>query len=116
LSRKRTRESLVQQVCQPCESCDGLGVVKSPQSTCIEVFRALLREARACRRDDGAPGAVRADGSTPEYLIRTGEAVVDRLLDEDAAQLAAVSREIGRPVRMQVEPSYGHGDFDIVLV
>jgi len=111
MSRKRTRESLIQQVCQPCEACYGLGVVKSPQSTCIEVFRALLREARRCC--DDTPVAAPRPG---EYLIRAGETVVDRLLDEDAAQLEAVSRRIGHRVRMQVEPSYGPGEFDIVLV
>ncbi|HEX7034390.1 MAG TPA: Rne/Rng family ribonuclease [Pseudomonadales bacterium] len=112
MSRKRTRESLAQQVCEPCSECDGLGLVKTPQTTCIEVFRAILQDARArCR-------TVRlgTDEDRGEYLIRASEAVVDRLLDEDAAQLAALSREVGRNVRIQVEPSYGPGQFDLVLV
>ncbi len=111
MSRKRTRESLVQQVCEPCAKCSGLGVVKTPQTTCIEVFRAILRDARgrcAGRENDA--------GAAVEYLIRATETVVDRLLDEDAAQLAALCREIGRDVRIQVEPSYGPGEFDVVLV
>jgi ribonuclease G len=111
MSRKRTRESLIQQVCEPCAECRGLGVVKTPQSTCIEVFRAMLQDATArCARYQGP------DQEPGEYLIRANEGVVDRLLDEDAAQLAALSREVGRNVRIQVEPSYGPGQFDIVLV
>jgi ribonuclease G len=111
MSRKRTRESLAQQVCEPCSECSGLGLVKTSQTTCIEVFRAILQDARArCARWT-------ADGEEPgEYLIRATEPVVDRLLDEDAGQLAALSREVGRAVRIQVEPSYGPGQFDVVLV
>jgi len=112
MSRKRTRESLAQQLCEPCGHCSGQGYVKTAQSTCIEAFRAILQDARA-----RADGNARLDsGDDMEYLIRAAGPVVDRLLDEDAEQLAALSREIGRAVRLQVEPSYGSGQFDIVLV
>jgi len=111
MSRKRTRESLAQQMCEPCGECSGLGLVKTPQTTCIEVFRAIVHDTSArCQRNAGhlsEPG---------EYLIRANEAVVDRLLDEDAGQLESLSRDIGRQVRIQVEPSYAAGEFDVVLV
>jgi ribonuclease G len=88
----------------------GLGVVKTPQSTCIEVFRAMLQDATArCARSQGP------DHEPGEYLIRANEAVVDRLLDEDAGSSPPVPRR-RRSVRIQVEPSYGPGEFDIVLV
>ena len=41
---------------------------------------------------------------------------MDRLLDEDAEYFAQMSETIGREVRIQVEPSYVEGQFDIVLV
>ena len=105
MSRKRTRESLVQQVCEPCTVCEGVGTVKTSETTCIEVFRAILQDSR--RRGCSEHG---------EYLIRAPEGVVDRLLDEDADQLAALSRGINREVRIQVEPSYGPGEFDVVVI
>ncbi|MGA1371568.1 MAG: Rne/Rng family ribonuclease [Pseudomonadales bacterium] len=108
VSRKRTRESLSQQLCEPCARCGGLGRVKTAESTCIEAFRSILQHAQG-RSMDAAAGGM-------EYLIRAEGTVVDRLLDEDAAQLAGLSRTIGRPVRLQVEPSYGPGQFDVVLV
>ena len=104
MSRKRTRQSLAQQVCEPCGVCAGVGLVKTPESTCLEVFRAIIEDAR-----DAAPDA----GS---YLIRTTCEVVDRLLDEDAPQLKQLSGSISREIGIQVEPSYGPGEFDIVLV
>jgi ribonuclease G len=107
LSRKRTRESLLQQVCEPCSQCDGLGVVKTAASTCVEIFRSILEDAN-----------LRCESLKPEgnYLIRTGSEVVDRLLDEDARFLAALAEQIGREISMQIEPSYGPGEYDVVLV
>ena len=108
MSRKRTRESLGQQICEPCDHCRGLGLVKTPQSTCIEVFRAILQDdKRRCERKEI---------DEAEYMIRAADPVVDRLLDEDAHHLAELAKKIGRDVRIQVEPSYGPGQFDIVLV
>ncbi len=107
MSRKRTRESLTQQVCEPCGHCAGVGVVKTPQTTSIEIFRAVADDARVhC-----GPGA--AGG---EYLIRANEPVIDRLLDEDAAHLEALSQRVGCSIRIQVEPSYAAGQFDVVRV
>ena len=106
MSRKRTRESLTQQVCEPCQHCAGVGVVKTAQTTGIEVFRAIMDDARI--------GCDATAGN--EYLIRANESVVDRLLDEDADHLAGLSERVGRRIRIQVEPSYGAGQFDVVLV
>ena len=107
MSRKRTRESLAQSMCAPCSQCEGYGLVRTAESTCVEVLRALSQDYQArCRH------------KTPEgdYLIRATEAVVDRLLDEDAQYLATLSENIQREIRIQVEPSYPEGQFDIVLV
>ncbi len=113
MSRKRTRESLSQQVCEPCHLCDGIGLVKTSESTCIDVFRAILHDVR--KRCDDRAHPVTAGGES-EYLIRASEQVVDRLLDEDADQLADLSQRISREIRIQVEPSYGPGQFDVVVV
>jgi ribonuclease G len=106
MSRKRTRESLVQQLCEPCSHCHGAGVVKTAQSTCIEIFRSIMQDA------ESGCGA----HSQGDYVIRAADNVVDRLLDEDADRLAAMAARVGRRVRIELEPSYGAGEFDIVLV
>lgn len=104
ISRKRTRGSLLQQLCEPCPLCAGVGLTQTSETTCIDIFRAILRDAR-CQRPH--PEA--------SYLIRASEAVVDRLLDEDADLLAALASQVGLQMRLQVEPSYGPGAFDLVL-
>ncbi len=107
MSRKRTRESLLQSMCAPCHDCGGVGFVRSPESTAVEVLRALSQDYHARCHSKGVSG---------DYLIRATESVVDRLLDEDAEYLAQMSETIGREIRIQVEPSYVEGQFDIVLV
>ena len=107
MSRKRTRESLAQSLCAPCTRCAGVGLVRTAESTCVEVFRALNQDYEARCRHKQVEG---------EYLIRATESVVDRLLDEDAEFLAQLSADLERPIRIQLEPSYCEGQFDIVLV
>jgi len=107
MSRKRTRESLAQSLCSPCGQCAGVGLVRTAESTCVDVFRALNQDYQARCRHKQVEG---------EYLIRATESVVDRLLDEDAEHLAHLSETLERPIRIQLEPSYFEGQFDIVLV
>lgn len=107
MSRKRTRESLVQVMCQTCDHCGGEGYVKTPESTCVEVLRALVQDHQARCRGKSVDG---------EYLVHATEEVVDRLLDEDAEHLAALAESMQREIRIQVEPNYMPGQFDIVLV
>jgi ribonuclease G len=101
VTRKRTRESLEQIICEPCPTCGGRGVVKTPRTVCYEIFREILREAR---QFEGA-----------EYLVLASQIVVDLLLDDEAANLAELQGFIGKPVRLQVESSYRQHEYDVVL-
>ena len=102
ISRRRTRDSLERQLCDSCETCSGRAFAKSPQSACYDVFRALQKRAAS-----GAEGV-------SEYLVRASQRVVDRLLDEEAHYLAALERDVLRPIRLQVEPGYASDQFDLV--
>jgi len=101
ITRKRTRESLQQIICEPCPTCAGRGVVKTARTICYEIFREILREAR---QFEGA-----------EYLVLASQMVVDMLLDDEAANLAELQGFIGKPVHLQVETSYVQHEYDVVL-
>jgi ribonuclease G len=45
LTRKRTERSLERTLTQPCPVCAGRGRIKSPETMCLEVRRAVLRAA-----------------------------------------------------------------------
>jgi ribonuclease G len=107
ISRKRTRESLVQQVCEPCPTCIGSGLVKTAETVCFEVFRAILRDhQQRCK----------LRSPRTEYLIRAAESVVDRLLVEEAQNVAGLARLVQCAIRFEVEPSYGPEQFDLVRI
>ncbi|NRB37638.1 MAG: ribonuclease G [Pseudomonadales bacterium] len=100
--RKRTRESLEQMLCEPCQTCNGRGTIKSAETVCYEIFRAILREARAYEHD--------------AYLVLASQTVVDRLLDEESANVADLEDFMGKPVQFQVESAYTQEQFDVILL
>jgi ribonuclease G len=117
ISRKRTRESLRQQVCESCPTCSGHGVVKTAETVCLEIFRAMLRSARQHPvAGHPAPGVSNGATAPSDMLVQASQSVVDRLLDEERDNVACVAEQIGRTIRFQVEPSYGPEQFDLVLV
>ena len=61
MTRKRTRESLVQLLTEPCPTCEGAGVVKCVTTVAYEILREVRRSRHARRqREDRDRGARRA--------------------------------------------------------
>lgn len=102
MTRKRTRESLEQILCEPCSCCQGRGKMKTAETTCYEIFREILREARAYQ----------AEG----YRVLANQKVVDRLLDEESGNVADLEAFIGRTIKFQVETMYSQEQYDVVLL
>ena len=44
MTRKRTRENLVQTLCEPCSYCEGRGYVLSRQSVAFKVLREIRKD------------------------------------------------------------------------
>ena len=101
MTRKRTRESLGQILNSHCPICEGRGTLKSPETICYEIFREILRVARAYEND--------------VLLVTASQGVVDRLLDEESDTLAGLQELIGKTVKFEVEPMYTQEQFDVVL-
>ncbi|MGE8496250.1 MAG: ribonuclease G [Pseudomonas sp.] len=102
MTRKRTRESLEQVLCEPCISCQGRGKLKTPETICYEIFREILREARAYQPEG--------------YRVLANQKVVDRLLDEESGNVADLEAFIGRTIKFQVETMYSQEQYDVVLL
>ena len=102
MTRKRTRESLEHVLCEACPHCQGRGTMKTPVTVCYEIFREIIRAARAYE----------AQG----ILVLASSAVVDCLRDSEANSVAELELFIGRPIKLQVEPQYSQEQFDVVLV
>lgn len=102
MTRKRTRESLEHVMCEECPVCNGRGSIKTPETICYEIFREILREARAYDND--------------KLLVLASQEVVDRLLDEDSASVADLEEFIGKTIQFQVEIMYNQQQFDVILL
>lgn len=102
MTRKRTRESLEQLLCEDCPVCEGRGVLKTAETTCYEIFREIMRDARAYEND--------------MLMVLATQAVVDRLLDEESVNVANLEEFIGKRISFRVEPSSSPEHFDIVLL
>lgn len=42
MTRKRTRESIAQSLCEPCPLCEGNGLIKAKDTVIMEIYRELL--------------------------------------------------------------------------
>lgn len=102
MTRKRTRESLEQIMCEPCPVCDGRGSLKSAETICYEIFREILREARAY--------------NNKKFLVLASQVVIERLLDEESANVADLEEFISCTIEFQVESIYSQEQYDIILV
>jgi ribonuclease G len=102
MTRKRTRESLAHMLCEPCEACQGKGIVKTARSVAYDILREILREARQF--------------DPREYRIVASPKVVELFLDEESAHLAGLSDFIGKAISLQSESAMGQEQYDIVLM
>jgi ribonuclease G len=102
MTRKRTRESLTRVLCEPCPACQGRGQIKTAQTTCYEILRAIMREARLF--------------SAREYRIMASQTVIDQFLDEESQSLAQLSDFIAKPISLQVESLFTQEQYDIILL
>ena len=102
MTRKRTRESLAQMLCEPCPTCGGRGQVRTARTVCYDILREILREARQF--------------DPREFRVVASAAVVEMLLDEEGAHLAELSAFVGKPISLSTDPVLGPEQYDIVLM
>ncbi len=102
MTRKRTRESLEHLLCEPCPTCQGRGYVKTAETVCYEIFREILRCARAYQAPSG-------------YTVIANAAIIDRLLSTEAPAVSDLEHFIDRVIKFQVESVYSQEQYDIVL-
>ena len=101
MTRKRTRESLRQLMCEPCPCCQGRGYVKTVETITYELFRDLMREAR--------------DFSPKTMTIVAGLELIDFIREEESLTFSDLQALLKIPIRLQVDSAYRHGQYDIAL-
>ena len=101
MTRKRTRESLRQVMCEPCPACQGRGYVKTIETIAYELFRDLMREAR--------------DFKPKMMTIVAALDLIDFIREEESLTFSDLQALLKIPIRLHVDSAYRYGQYDIAL-
>ncbi|NRA03448.1 MAG: Rne/Rng family ribonuclease [Myxococcales bacterium] len=99
MTRKRTRENLVQQLCDPCPTCEGRGYLQSSRTVCNKILRELPKAAEYVK------------GQT--LTLRTHPEVADLLFSQESETLHALEAKISRIVAIRADPRLHREQFEI---
>lgn len=99
MTRKRTRESLVQMLCEPCFYCEGKGYLLSSESVAAKVLREIRKDLQ---RFCGQRVAISVQRQVAEELFGVG-----------STELEDLERELGRSIEVRVKTDLHQEQFEI---
>jgi len=102
MTRKRTKESIGQVLCEPCFYCEGEGHLKSKQTVCYEVLRDLERQMK--------------DFYGGKVLVMTHPEVAAMFYDEERAALERVEERMHALVSVKADLNLHLESYDISLL
>lgn len=102
MTRKRTRDSLLTLLCEPCPTCDTRGNILTARTVCYNIMREILREAKQF--------------NPKEFRLIVSPHVIDLFLDEESSFLSMLDEFIGKPISLEVDNNYSQEMYDIVLM
>ena len=99
MTRKRTRENLVQVLGEPCSYCEGKGYVLSPESVAFRVLREIRKDLPRL--------------SGRRIAVTVSRRVGELLLGRDRPALEALEASLGREIEISVRPNLHHEQFEV---
>ena len=102
ITRKRTTPNLQQMLTEKCDRCHGLGLEKTVETVCYELFREIIRTVRQYQ--------------TGKIMVLASSELVDYIYDEQTEALAELEEELGKRISLQSENSYFQEHFDVFNV
>ncbi|HLB05586.1 MAG TPA: Rne/Rng family ribonuclease [Thermodesulfobacteriota bacterium] len=99
MTRKRVRESLNQLLCEPCPYCDGRGRIKSKNTICYGIFRAVRRES------PDLPGE--------KILIAVNPEIADLLYDEESQGVEELERSLAKKIIIKARNTFHQEQYEI---
>jgi len=102
MTRKRTRENLVQQLCEPCPYCEGRSYVLSRASVSQKVLREIRKDLpRFCGR---------------RVAIAVSPRVAELLLGAEREALSELETELGRQIEVRAVPGMHQEHFEVIAL
>ena len=102
MTRKRTRENLVQQLCAPCSYCAGRGYVLSRESVANKVLREIRKDLPRF--------------SGRQIALSVNPQVAEVLLGPARKALAALAEELGREIEIRARPGQHQEQFEVTAL
>ncbi len=99
MTRKRVRENLRGQMCEPCSHCEGRGSIKSVQSVVYDILRAVRREAGTHSED--------------KILVLAHPDVVTYLYDEERDYLDELEKKFHKKIVIRADNRNHNEQFDV---
>ena len=99
MTRKRTRESLVQLLTEPCPTCEGAGVVKSVTTVAYEILREVRRSGMMV---DNEKIEIEASPRVAEVLQRQERDYLDSLEKRFQKLIIVVGQKGWKPDQFRV--------------
>ncbi len=102
MTRKRTRENLVQQLCEPCSYCEGRGYVLSRQSVAYKVLREIRKDLPRFRGR--------------RIALAVHPRVAEQLLGAERGSLADLEQELARELEIRARPDLHQEQFEVLAL
>jgi len=99
MTRKRTRESLLHALTEPCEHCEGRGYTKSRRTVAYELLRELRRQGNLIEGDT--------------VLVEVHPAVAQVLSTTDHAYLEDLEKRLQKRIIVKARGSFALEDFEL---
>src|SRR5687767_834820 len=99
MTRKRTRESLVQLLTEPCPTCEGAGVVKSVVTVAYEILREVRRSGTLV---DDEKIEIEASPRVAELLSRQERGYLDHLEKRFQKLITVIGQKGWKPDQFRV--------------
>jgi ribonuclease G len=102
MTRKRTRENLVQMLCEPCPYCEGKGYVLTDESVAHKVLREIRKDLpRFCGK---------------RIAVTVNRRVAEQLLGPERGTLEALEHELGRSVEVRARAEMHQERFEVTAL
>jgi len=102
MTRKRTRENLLQTLCEPCSYCEGRGFVLSSSSVAFKVLREIRNDLPRY--------------SSRKIAISVAPTVAEQLLREGAKALEQLTGDLGREIEIRARPGLHQEQFEVIAL
>ncbi len=102
MTRKRTRENLVQAICEPCSNCEGKGYLVSAESIAHKVLREIKKDLRLFCGN--------------KVAVEVHRRVAQELLGQGRAELEALEKELGREIEIRAKSELHQEQFQVTAL